>query len=313
MHLLISFQQVYEFTSRDIPMKHRLNRKLVQAWQSRKRKLKKNLAWAWQATNFFGRHDQRLPILSYHSVNNDPNRGYNSLSPALFEEHLAYLTTNHRVVPLREVAEALLHDKALPANSVALTFDDGLRDTFEVVFPLLNYYQAHATVFVVTGFLDGEVNFPEDPCWKPMTWAQAQEMDASLLVEIAAHTHTHARLSKLDHMEVVREVEKSKAMLEEKLQRPVDLFAYPYGQGADIPLSAVAAVERLGFVGACSTFWRTTHKPRERLLINRVTINRDDTVEDLKRILAGDYDYMFYVQKSKAFYSSTVHGKGLWH
>ena len=43
----------------------------------------------------------------------------------------------------------------LPAGLAAITIDDGYRDAYEVALPVLRRYDAPATLFAVTGFLDG--------------------------------------------------------------------------------------------------------------------------------------------------------------
>ncbi|MEA2419820.1 MAG: hypothetical protein QOE60_2026, partial [Thermoleophilaceae bacterium] len=62
----------------------------------------------------------RRVVLCYHSV--DPRPSYLGLTPALFDEHLAWLEEHCEVVPLDELV-------AGPRQSggpyVAITFDDG--------------------------------------------------------------------------------------------------------------------------------------------------------------------------------------------
>jgi peptidoglycan/xylan/chitin deacetylase (PgdA/CDA1 family) len=285
---------------------------LQQALKTCKGIVKKSLVAAWSAKNALIRDPWRIPVLGYHSVNSHPNRGCDPLPPAVFEEHLEYLAEHHNLVRLEEVFHAVIRKQPLPPRSVAVTFDDGYLDTYEVVFPLLEKYRVPATVFVVTGFLSGEVDLPESPEWPAMSWDQAREMDASPIVEIDVHTHTHPTLSTLDAPQPAEEIRKSKEVAEAELGRPVDLFAYPYGQGTDIPQSAIDAVEELGFTGACSTFWRSTHKHPHLFMLHRVEMNGWDTVADLKRKLAGGYDFMYYLQKARALYACVKTGRGVW-
>jgi peptidoglycan/xylan/chitin deacetylase (PgdA/CDA1 family) len=62
-----------------------------------------------------------------------------------------------------------------------------------------------------------------------MTWEEAREMADSGLVTLGAHSLTHSNLKELTLDEVRTEVMGSKAVIEEKLGRPVRLFAYPFG------------------------------------------------------------------------------------
>ncbi len=254
---------------------------------------------------------QRLPVLCYHSVNDRPNGECDPMPSSLFEAHLEYLSRHYTIFPLRMMAEKLQNGEALPGNAVGISFDDGYIDNYEVAFPLLKAYGTHATIFVVSGFINGEVDLIGDKGWEAMSWAQLREMQASGLVEIGAHSHTHRILGRLDAGEAVAEVRRSKEEIEAGTGQQTALFAYPNGQGADIHPAALEAVRRLGFTGAFSTFWRTTHRPAQRFVINRVMISGDDGIETLKLKLSGSYDFIYYLHKAKAL-RTALKGQGVW-
>jgi peptidoglycan/xylan/chitin deacetylase (PgdA/CDA1 family) len=52
-----------------------------------------------------------------------------------------------------------LRSKTLPANAVAITFDDGYRDNLVNAKPVLARYRVPATLFLATGFVDQETPF----------------------------------------------------------------------------------------------------------------------------------------------------------
>jgi peptidoglycan/xylan/chitin deacetylase (PgdA/CDA1 family) len=58
------------------------------------------------------------------------------------------------VVSLSKLTACLESDNDLPPGLAAITIDDGYRDAYEIAFPILQQYGAHATLFVVTDFLD---------------------------------------------------------------------------------------------------------------------------------------------------------------
>jgi len=252
------------------------------------------------------------PILCYHSINDADEPQWDPLPSALFESHLKHLRANYNVVPLEMLTASLLEGAPLPPKPVVITFDDGYRDNYEVAFPLLKRYETPATIYVVTDFLNGEISLIPDPIWDAMTWEQAREMADSGLVEFGAHTCTHRFLTDLDDRAVRDEILLSRDQIEWRLGRPVKSFAYPNGQGADIPASALATVREAGFTNACSTFWRSRNTPAQRYLLNRVMIARGDTVEVLENKLRGDYDYLYVWHKARAFYSANILGRGIW-
>ena len=64
------------------------------------------------------------------------------------------LTTHATVVPLARLVDWLDGNGTLPADAVVLTFDDGYRDITTTVVPLLERYEAPATVYVSAGCVE---------------------------------------------------------------------------------------------------------------------------------------------------------------
>lgn len=98
---------------------------------------------------------QRLSILIYHRVLAEKDVLFPAeIDVPRFEQHLRWLKANFTLLPL---ADAIVHlrNGTLPARAACITFDDGYADNATIALPLLQRYQAPATVFVATGFLNG--------------------------------------------------------------------------------------------------------------------------------------------------------------
>ena len=134
-----------------------------------KKRIKRWLATAYGARNRSTARGLMLPVLCYHSVNSVPNPESDPMTPECFERHLAYLNAHHTVVSFASLIDALCEGRRLPPDAVAITFDDGYRDNYEVVYPLLKKYETPATMFVVTGFVDGVVDLNGYPGWESMS------------------------------------------------------------------------------------------------------------------------------------------------
>lgn len=104
---------------------------------------------------------RQLAILRYHAIC-DPRAGYAEpgicVSPAAFERHVAYLATNYRVVGLPEAVDALRRGATLPANAVALTFDDGYADNLAAA-RVLARHGVTATFYITAGCMAGGAPF----------------------------------------------------------------------------------------------------------------------------------------------------------
>jgi peptidoglycan/xylan/chitin deacetylase (PgdA/CDA1 family) len=82
----------------------------------------------------------------------DDNEGYlRGLPPAYFEEQLAYLTRHYEIISLTRLLDCYEQHWPVPHRSAVITFDDGFRDNLVNALPLLERYNAPATIFVATG------------------------------------------------------------------------------------------------------------------------------------------------------------------
>jgi peptidoglycan/xylan/chitin deacetylase (PgdA/CDA1 family) len=110
----------------------------------------------------------RLLVLTWHNVDTawsypcSPGAGARGLARQL--RQLASVAT---VVPLEPALDALSAGRPLPPRPVALTFDDGYRDTLDLAVPMLERLGLPATFFLVPGILSGEV----EPWWEVLGWA----------------------------------------------------------------------------------------------------------------------------------------------
>lgn len=98
------------------------------------------------------RRHPAFQILSYHRVNDDRDPFFPSLPTEVFERRMAYIARAYRVLPVEELVERARRED-LPWNALAITFDDGYRDTLTHAAPILAKYRLPATVFLTTGFI----------------------------------------------------------------------------------------------------------------------------------------------------------------
>ena len=86
-------------------------------------------------------------ILMYHSIRKDPGETHSELvvTPESFEKQLKFLQSKgYKFLTISE----LLNSKSNQYPRVAITFDDGFKDNYEIAFPLLRKYGAKATIYL---------------------------------------------------------------------------------------------------------------------------------------------------------------------
>jgi len=104
--------------------------------------------------------------------------------------------------------------------------------------------------------------------------------------EIGSHSLSHANLAGLGAEALRRETEASRHELEEKLQTPVKVFAYPFGSW---DAAARAAVAQAGYAAACAISPGTRSVTADMLALRRVYVKPTDTLGDFSRKISGWY------------------------
>lgn len=164
------------------------------------------------------------PILMYHSVEPSATRANRlNVSPESFERQMRFLRRmRYNVVTVEDLAGMISRKEKIPARTVAVTFDDGYRNNYTYAFPILKKYRIPVTLFIIVREVGRQQN-------DRLYWQEIEEMRASGLVDIGSHCVGPDPLIKLADDDVVREINDSKKMLEERLGVPVRIFSYPEG------------------------------------------------------------------------------------
>jgi len=228
---------------------------------------------------------KHLPVLTYHSL--DDSESVLATSPEVFSEHMRILSDlGIATVSLAEAAEALRQGR-LPARAVAITFDDGFRNTYELALPVLTRYGFTATVFLVTDYCERDNSWPTQPTGvrrRPLLrWSEVRELSRAGLV-IGAHTRTHPDLTRLSAGEAEAEMVGSKRAIEDEIQRPVDAFAYPYGYCNE----TVKRLASAHFIVACSTTLGYATSASDPLALERLDVYYVRSPSRFRRVFAVD-------------------------
>jgi len=94
-----------------------------------------------------------------------------------------------------------------------------------------------------------DVELDEEKLPQMLTWEQVREMRDNGIT-FGAHTLTHPVLTKIPLEDARKEIVESKRVLEEKIQKPVKYFAYPYGTETDFSEDIKNIVRESGY--ACA-------------------------------------------------------------
>jgi peptidoglycan/xylan/chitin deacetylase (PgdA/CDA1 family) len=245
------------------------------------------LLGTWRRLN-----DERpVSIVMYHSIS--PDAGPWTISPPAFERQIRFLKDTYRIIPLRNIAEALAAKDNL--RHVVITFDDAYRNFVDHAHPVLESLEVACTMFVPTAHIgksnqwDAEIEGFQK--MEIMEAPQLRQIAESPQVDIGSHTIDHCRMGRLSVPEMRRQAADSRADLEHLLGREIVLFAYPWGQLGDFSNLSTRVLAETGYKAAVTTRWGTTNSMRQVLALRRISFGETDSIEDLQAKVEGDYDW----------------------
>lgn len=181
------------------------------------------------------------PILMYHAVGLEEGSDWPAnliMKPDLFESHLRYLKEQgYNIVTVAELAERLQQGDSVD-KYIALSFDDGYKNNYSVVLPVLQKYNAKGSFFVINKDL-GDAEHMNEQEIKAL-------IDAGM--ELGSHTYTHNPLAKIEEKYLVWELDTSRYWLKKKFDGYiVRTLAYPNGSYNS---KVIAAAKKYGFYRA---------------------------------------------------------------
>lgn len=225
-----------------------------------------------------------LRVLMYHSVGGALMEDLygTSIAPSLFKaqmDQIALRRDDWKPGPL-----------AAPApdrRTLAITFDDGYKDTLTAAGPILAALDLPMTVFMITARLNEESRLY-------LSATELKTLASRKGVTIGAHGHTHTPLDSLSDGALKEELTKSRKILEDLLGRSVTSLSYPHGR---VDRRVRDAAQEAGYtLGACSRYGQNTAQ-RDPLLLCRTEITAWDDLEAFGLKVGGHWDWFRWRHK----------------
>lgn len=218
----------------------------------------------------------KIPVLCYHKIDRpspDAKVRGGFTPPKRFYKQMRFLqNAGYRFHTAAELIEFYLANGEFPPKGIALTFDDGWKDNYTNLFPILRELGIKATIFLVPSCI-GETSAKvvaagEEPR-EHLSKDEILEM-SDYGIEFGSHTVNHLHLDKISADEIKYEVEESKKQIENLLQKHCKTFAYPAGFYNQ---TARDIVKNAGYTAAFTTVYGDDEKP-DLFELNRTEILR---------------------------------------
>jgi peptidoglycan/xylan/chitin deacetylase (PgdA/CDA1 family)/folate-dependent phosphoribosylglycinamide formyltransferase PurN len=234
-------------------------------------------------------HNQRIIVILYHRVS-DQFRDSVTVGIEQFDRQMELLGKVCTVVSIDDIVEGNL-PYASKRPIVAVTFDDGYLDNYEIAAPILVKHRVPAAFFVSTGIVGSENGFAHDLknlgyALPNMSWPQIAQMKQWGFT-IGSHTVSHINCAQDDPDKVRAEITQSKKTLEEKLGIEHVIFAYPFGKRTDFNEEMLEYVKTQGFVGCLSAYGGRNSKSLDKYNVLRGGIDHSFTELAFRARLEG--------------------------
>lgn len=219
--------------------------------------------WIGQAVGTL--RGRRSPfVLCYHGVgrvcpSEDPHGLF--ITKDLFREHLDIIAAErYQLLTVGELWR-VMRVGSDAEHRAAISFDDGLVQTAQEGIPMLLERGIHCSMFIAPGLMGRR--HPDLHAEMIVSPSEVVEL-ADAGVEIGAHTVDHVELNDLTFEQVLDQLRRSRAALEDLLGKQVTSMAYPYGKPN---AQTLRAAEESGYELACACAgagpWQPFKLPRE--------------------------------------------------
>ncbi|HEY1847304.1 MAG TPA: polysaccharide deacetylase family protein [Buttiauxella sp.] len=239
--------------------------------------------------------DNGIPVLTYHHILRDEENTRfrhtsTTTSVVAFSNQMTWLRDmGYSTLTLYQLEGYVRNRMNLPARSVVITFDDGLKSVYRYAYPILKEYGFKATSFIISSRIKRHPQ-PWNP--KALQFMSISELQATQDVfDIQSHTHflhrvdgyRHPILLSRSYHNVLFDFEHSRRALAQ-FNPHVLYLSYPFGGYDD---KAVKAANDAGFHMAVTTV-RGKVKPGDNpFLLKRLYILRTDSLETMSRLITN--------------------------
>lgn len=242
--------------------------------------------------------DKGIPILTYHHLLRDSeNKKFQHTSTTTsveaFQTQMNYLKeAGYQTLSLEDIEGYLDKSVNLPAKSVVLTFDDGLKSVYRYAYPILKNNQQQATLFVISSRIK---TVPQK--WAPdgLQFMSKQEIkDSQDVFNIQSHTHFLHKLdyrnspilfSRKEHT-IFLDFQHSMRVLQ-KFEPEQRYLAYPFG---GFNQTAMVAAKQAGLHLAVTTIQGKVRLGDNPFALKRLYALKTDPIEKFAQMVGNSGD-----------------------
>ncbi len=198
----------------------------------------------------------RAAIVLYHRVN-DYSKDVLTVDCRTFAAQLLAISQRYFLISSAEMVDRIRSGKPLRPTTVTMQFDDCYRDIFLNGAPIMKVCGVPACAFLNSGFIDTNRTFAHD-IESPFDYENLSTSEVQTWVrmgfEVGAHTINHVDLGTCPVEDAGPEIAQCGVELEKITGKPVNLFAFPFGQPRNIREETLQIIQSSGYLANFSVY-----------------------------------------------------------
>lgn len=228
-----------------------------------------------------------LRVLMYHKVSGNGTQDFLTVTAEQLSDQWKYLKSEgYSPILFSDLVKFVRMGTPLPPRPILLTFDDGYKDNFEVMYPILQHLDMKANIFLVPSYLDQQRTTADGTY---LDLSEIKKMNPAL-VEYGLHSYDHKSYKKLSAAEISEDIRKTADWLRAEGISFQPCLAFPYGAyPKKNPVKHKTFIETLNLSGMVLAFRignRLNAMPLKKpLLVQRLDIRGDDSFEDFVKLV----------------------------
>ncbi len=244
-----------------------------------------------------------LPILMYHKVlesKEDAGVHGTYVTKLQMEHHLKVIKKmDYETITFEELNSIGLNHR-FDKKYIILTFDDGYKDNYSVLLPLLEKYNMKAVIYLVSkssfNKWDAENMINPEKKYEILNQNEIVLLLKSGRIEFGGHTTEHIDLLKVEDKKLEEILVEDLKEFKEKTGKTPLTFAYPYGS---VNLKAKEILKNIGYRYALACDTGSLNMTEDLFHIRRVLIFNTISKSGIYRKISGTYNYRKIKRENK--------------
>lgn len=124
----------------------------------------------------------KLLVIMYHGITADhfDPPVWTQLPVNIFRSQIEFLRNHYQIVTLGEIVDAVRSNKPFSERVALVTFDDGLKNNYNVAFPVLKHLGVPATIFLTVDLIGTKEILWFDECYLILREAAIRNLEPNL-------------------------------------------------------------------------------------------------------------------------------------